>query len=79
MPTIKSRINITADRAMKRALTQAAKREQVPVATKAAALLRLALELEEDQFFGALAEERLKDKKAKYLSHEEFWRRALSH
>lgn len=77
MSTVKSRINITADREVELAITRAAKRDQMPVATKAAELLRLALELEEDLVLGTMAEARLKDKKAKYLSHAEFWRRAL--
>lgn len=78
MPTTKLRINITADREMERALSLAAKRARVPVATKAAELLRLALEIEEDQVLFELAETRLNDKNAKYLSHRTFWRQALA-
>ena len=78
MPTTKLRINITADRDMERALSLAAKRARVPVATKAADLLRLALEIEEDQVLFELAEARLDDKNAKYLSHRTFWRKAMA-
>jgi len=75
MPTTKTRINITADPATERALTLAAKRDRVPVATKAVQLLQLALEIEEDQIWAELALERLKH--GKFISHEEAWRRAL--
>ena len=73
MPTTKDRINITADKELQRALKALAKREQVPVATKAAELLKLALELEEDLYFGQLAEYRTRTHKGKYLTHEEVW------
>ena len=62
---------------MERALVQAAKRDRLPVATKAAQLLQLALEIEEDQIWAELAEARLKDG-SKFISHETFWRRALA-
>ena len=73
MSTVKSRINITAGRDIERALIKAAKRDQVPVATKAAELLRLGLEIEEDLILGQIAEERLADKKARYITHEQAW------
>lgn len=78
MATIKRRINITADREVELALTRAARRDGVPVATKAAELLRVALEIEEDQIFGEIAEARAKQKNVKYLSPQAFWRKALS-
>ena len=71
MTTIKERINITADLELETALKQAAKKEGVPVATKAAGLIRLALELEEDLYWGAFSEYREKTHKGKYLTHEE--------
>jgi hypothetical protein len=70
--TEKKRINITADQDVELALVQAAKREGVPVTTKATELLRLALELEEDLALGALADGR--SARGKYLSHESVWR-----
>ena len=74
MPTIKPRINITADKDVERSLVAAAKRDGVPMAAKAAELLRLALELEEDLALGQIAEERLRSKNIKWVSHKAAWR-----
>lgn len=74
MPTIKRRINITTDQDVEKSLLAAAKRDRVPVAAKAAELIRLALELEEDLALSTLAEERLCDKKIKWVSHKEVWK-----
>ena len=52
----------------------AAKRDGVPTASKAAELLRLALELEEDLALSAIADERLTGKKIKWLSHKQVWK-----
>ena len=49
MSTTKARINISVPDEVKEALTQLAKRDQVPAATKAEHLLEIGLELEEDQ------------------------------
>jgi len=54
------------------AISALAKRDQVPEATKAGELLRLALEIEEDRVLDALATQR--DKKGvKFVSHKEAW------
>ncbi|KKW02020.1 MAG: hypothetical protein UY36_C0012G0003 [Parcubacteria group bacterium GW2011_GWA1_49_11] len=74
MPTTKTRINITADKDIERSLVAAAKRDGVPTASKAAELLRLALELEEDLALSAIADERLTGKKIKWLSHKQVWK-----
>jgi len=74
MPTIKRRINITTDQDVEKSLMAAAKRDRVPVAAKAAELLRLALELEEDLALNALVEERLSGKKIRWVSHKEVWK-----
>ena len=50
-----------------------AKRDRVPVATKAAHLLSLALEIEEDQMLDALATKR-DTPRAKFVSHALAWR-----
>jgi len=73
MATTKERINITADPDIERALKRAAKREKVPVATKAAALLRLGLELEEDLAMVKIIDKRLKTK-VKFISHDKVWK-----
>ena len=74
MATAKTRINISVSQEMERALSRLAKRDQVPTATKAAALLNVALEIEEDRYFSELADKRLKDK-GRWLSHEAVWGR----
>lgn len=53
-------------------IAKLAKRDEVPQATKAAELIRVAIEMEEDQFFNVIASER--DKKgAKFVSHKKAW------
>ena len=69
----KKRINITADADVEAALISSAKRDRMPVTSKAAELLRLALELEEDVALTSLAEKRL-SQKARFLPHEKVWR-----
>jgi len=73
MPTLKQRLNITTDRGMRSVLARIAKRDCVPLATKAAELLRNALELEEDQYFTKIAEHRLAQK-VKRIPHHLAWK-----
>ena len=73
MATTKKRINVTLSRDVERAITKLAKRDQVPEATKAGELIRLALEIEEDAVWDQLATERLKSSKG-FISHEEVWK-----
>jgi hypothetical protein len=75
MATKKTRINITAEPEVENALRKAAKRENVPMATKAAELLALALSLEEDLALGFIAERRHRMKVA-YISHHDAWNRS---
>ena len=49
-----------------------AKRDEVPQATKAAELIRLALETEEDQVFDLIASKR-DTEKVKFVSHKKAW------
>jgi len=73
MATTKKRINVTLSALAEEVLTALAKRDQVPEATKAGELLRLALEIEEDAVLDELAAER--DKKGvKFVSHEDAWK-----
>ncbi len=73
MATTKTRINVSLSAEVEQALKALAKRDQVPSATKAAELLRLALEIEEDYVFSAIADERLAEKNIKWLKSEEVW------
>ncbi|MDO8561372.1 MAG: hypothetical protein Q7S05_00925 [bacterium] len=75
MTTTKDRINISVSRDTKKILTALAKRDEMPVASKAADLLEEALELEEDRALSAIADERLKNHKGRWFSHEEVWRK----
>lgn len=73
MPTTKKRINITLSSAVESAIIRSAKKDSVPVATKASELLELALEIQEDLFLGNLAREREKHREKKY-SHDQAWK-----
>ena len=72
MPTTKKRINISLSSDMEKALETLARRDDVPEATKAAELLRIALETEDDQVWDVLASDR--DRKgAKFVPHKKAW------
>ena len=73
MPTVKTRINVSLSDEVRRALTSLAHRDRIPEATKAARLLEVALEVEEDQIWNRLAEKR-DTNKAGYLSHKKAWK-----
>lgn len=73
MPTTKPRLNISLSDEMKIALRKLALRDRVPEATKAARLLEMALEIEEDQIWNALAKRR-DAKKARFVSHRRAWK-----
>jgi hypothetical protein len=73
MATTKKRINLSLPKDVEESLLKVARRDQIPAATKAAMLLKLALEIEEDQIFDKIASNRLKTSK-KILSHEEIWK-----
>ncbi|MCK5060126.1 MAG: hypothetical protein KAR00_03240 [Candidatus Pacebacteria bacterium] len=73
MATTKKRINITADTDIELALRFSARRDKMPVATKAAELLRVALSIEEDLRLADIARSREKEV-VKYIRHESAWR-----
>jgi len=73
MATTKQRINITADKHMELALKRLAKRDRVPIARKAAELINMALELEEDTILAQIAQSRL-TQKVKYIPHKMVWK-----
>ena len=73
MSTTKTRINISLSDDLRGALAKLARRDRIPQATKAVRLLEVALELEEDQAWEALARKR-DVKGAKYISHDKFWK-----
>ncbi len=57
---------------LERALSKVARRDQMPEATKAARLIELALELEEDAVWENIADSRDKTK-ASFFSHKKAW------
>lgn len=72
MSTTKKRINISIPKSLDYALERLSKRDQVPQATKAAELLRLAVEIEEDQVWNEIASKR-DIPKSKFISHKKAW------
>jgi len=72
MTTTKRRINISLGKETEKALVRIAKRDHVPLATKAEELVRVALETEEDVALGNLAEIR-DTKNARYLPSDSVW------
>ncbi len=73
MATIKTRINITLPDEIQEMLHKLAKRDHMPEATKAARLLEIALELEEDLVWNDIAQKR-DSKKARFVSHAKAWK-----
>ncbi len=67
MPTAKKRIYITLDSELEEAIKMLAKRDDVAEATKAAQLLKKAMEDEEDEVLAMIAEERIAERKRKKL------------
>lgn len=73
MPTTKERINISVSDEVNAALKKLAQRDQVPTATKAERLLEMALEIEEDEVWNKIANQREKTKNGRYFSHKQAW------
>lgn len=72
MATTKKRVNISISKAVEIALEKLAKRDEMPTASKAAELLRMAIETEEDKVLDSIASKR-DTKNAKFISHEKAW------
>lgn len=72
MATIKKRINVSVSKEIEYALKQSAARDDVPQATKAAELIGLALELEEDRAFAHIVRRR-KGSAGTLTSHADAW------
>lgn len=72
MATTKRRLNITLAPDVEKLITEIAKRDRVPEATKISELLNISLMMEEDKAFSLLGENRLKEK-GKKLTHNEVW------
>jgi hypothetical protein len=72
MTTIKKRVNISISKTVEKALEKLARRDEMPTASKAAELLRMAIEIEEDQVLDKIASKR-DAKNAKFISHNKAW------
>jgi hypothetical protein len=74
MPTKNPRVNVVLERPVYDALGRIARRDGASLSTTARDLLRAALEMQEDRFLTAVAEERerLFDR-TRALSHEAVW------
>ena len=73
MPTLKTRVNLAVPKDVHRAIKILARREDVPVATKALDLIKRALEIDEDIALEKIVKERLK-KRVKFISHDRVWK-----
>jgi len=73
MATTKNRLNSSLTPGLKAALTLSAKRATVPRATKAAELLRVALDIEEGVILDTLAKSWVIEKKIKFIDHDTAW------
>lgn len=72
MATNKKRINISVPKDLELILKELAERDDVPVATKALELMKIGVEIDEDEIWDKIASER-DTKDAKFISHKEFW------
>ena len=72
MSTTKKRINISLPRDVEKVLTTLAQRDDVPTATKAIDLIRLALAVDADDVWDQLASER-DTKNARFIVHKKAW------
>ena len=73
MATTKKRINITLSPDVEKMISKIALRDKKPQATKAAELLELAIQIEEDEVWEKLAKKR-DTRKARFLPHHEIWK-----
>ena len=74
MATTKRRINISLPNEIDITLGKLAKRDDMPEATKALDLIRIALEIEEDNYFSNIAEERMKGKVKWLPDNDKIWK-----
>lgn len=72
MSIVKTRINVSVSKDVRRAVARLALRDSVPEATKAAELIRHGLQFEEDEIWDAIATVR-DTPNAKFFSHKRAW------
>ncbi len=72
MATSKKRVNISLPPDVELALAKLAERDSVPQATKAVYLIKLAIEIDEDDVLNKMAEQR-DTKHTHFVSHKKAW------
>lgn len=72
MPTAKKRINITVEDDVYEALEHLAAERHQPIAGVSAALIKQALEYQEDVYFSRVADDRLR-RRQKRIPHAKAW------
>lgn len=72
MATNKKRINVTVDSDMEEIIELLAKRDQMSQSAKAVQLMKVAIELDEDEILDQMAEKR-DTKDSRFISHDEVW------
>ena len=72
MATSKKRRIISLPDDVDKALLELADRDQLPPATKAVDLIRIAIQIDEDDIWNNIAENR-DTKSAKFISHDDAW------
>lgn len=77
MPTSKKRLNLSLPEHLAVFIEKISLRDDVPQATKAVELLERALEVEEDEYFAAIADSRATDNDEDFISDEEFWNKVV--
>lgn len=80
MPTTKKRLNLSLSSDLENTLELLAKRDNMPLATKAVQLIKEAIEMEEDLMLSQIADIRsaeIENGESEVISHEEFWKFAL--
>lgn len=73
MPTAKKRTNLILPDNVDSILNFLSKRDDVSKSSKAVQLIEIAIQLEEDEIWNALAESR-DTKNAKFVSHKNAWK-----
>lgn len=73
MPTSKKRINLSVSKETEEILQLLAKRDQMPIASKALQLIELAIEIDEDEVWTQIAEER-DTPDAEWIIHDQAWK-----
>lgn len=74
MPTQHPRLNVVLEEPLYRSLARLAKKEGISLSMKARDMIRIAMEFEEDLYWGKVADKREKTfGSRKALSHREVW------